>query len=303
MKRILVLDGGGGKGVTTTSLLLLLEKRLGIKLCDFFDLIIGTSVGGIVGGCISTGILTAQEIHTMMLETMPKVFTNYHILWIPFLMAKYDTKELDEVLNTIIGSNFKMKNCVTKFICTAVNKIDSKTHYFKSWEEKDGELNLCNTMKRTYAAPFYFSSIKEDGNIWLDGGMGDARCPLIEGIIEGSRQKWFKNESVNILSIGTGCSYKNEKYLDATKLGQLGDILFYINPMEGGLARKQSIGIQVNLANSLENILDNFTFQRIDAQISKEMDKMDKMKFIKDYERIGIEMFNKIDINLLEKGR
>lgn len=274
-----------------------------MKLCNYFDLIIGTSVGGIIGGCLSTGILTAQEMHTMMLDIMPKVFTNNHILWIPILMPKYDTKELDDILSKTFGSEFKMKDCLTKFVCTAVNKIDSKTHYFKSWEEKDGELNLSNVIKRTYAAPFYFSSIKENRNVWLDGGVGNVRCPLIESIIEASRQNWFKNDSVNILSIGTGCSYKEDTYSNATKLGGLGDLLFYMNPKDGGLARKQSIEVQVNLANSLQNILDNLTFQRIDSYIPKEMDDMDKMEFIKEYEETGVKMFKKIDINLLENGR
>lgn len=44
--KILQLDGGGIKGIIFLTFLFEIEKRLSIKICDLFDMFIGTSTGG-----------------------------------------------------------------------------------------------------------------------------------------------------------------------------------------------------------------------------------------------------------------
>jgi patatin-like phospholipase/acyl hydrolase len=48
MFRILALDGGGIKGVFTAAVLSALEDESGQRIVDHFDLIAGTSTGGII---------------------------------------------------------------------------------------------------------------------------------------------------------------------------------------------------------------------------------------------------------------
>ena len=48
MKRILSIDGGGIKGVVPAAFLAQLEEALGESITHFFDLIAGTSTGGII---------------------------------------------------------------------------------------------------------------------------------------------------------------------------------------------------------------------------------------------------------------
>ena len=47
MKKILAIDGGGIKGVYAASLLSEIEKLCKGKICDYFDLMAGTSTGAI----------------------------------------------------------------------------------------------------------------------------------------------------------------------------------------------------------------------------------------------------------------
>src|SRR5262249_4555366 len=66
-KRILALDGGGVRGILTAGILLALETRLkrragraDFRLCDYFDLIGGTSTGSIVAAALAMGKSAAQ---------------------------------------------------------------------------------------------------------------------------------------------------------------------------------------------------------------------------------------------------
>ena len=59
--RILSLDGGGIKGVFTASVLATLERETGRSIVDYFDLIVGTSTGGILSLGLGLGF-SAEEM-------------------------------------------------------------------------------------------------------------------------------------------------------------------------------------------------------------------------------------------------
>ncbi|MBK8363223.1 MAG: patatin-like phospholipase family protein [Bacteroidetes bacterium] len=60
MKKILCIDGGGIKGVFAASFLATIEKQINGMVSDYFDLIVGTSTGGIIA--LNLGLeSTAQE--------------------------------------------------------------------------------------------------------------------------------------------------------------------------------------------------------------------------------------------------
>ena len=56
--RILSLDGGGVKGTFTASFLAELERMTGKRVVDHFDLITGTSTGGIIAIALGLGVGT-----------------------------------------------------------------------------------------------------------------------------------------------------------------------------------------------------------------------------------------------------
>ena len=73
VRRVLTIDGGGIKGVFAASFLAELEKTLGEPLVDHFDLISGTSTGGIIALGLGMG-LSAAEILSFYESHGPKIF-------------------------------------------------------------------------------------------------------------------------------------------------------------------------------------------------------------------------------------
>jgi hypothetical protein len=293
LKRILVLDGGGAKGPIEVAALKELEINIGKPVNKIFDLVVGTSVGAIVGGILSASDISANEFLELMKEALPQVF-HRRLRW-PIFQPKYNREVLVNVMNKYI-KNKKMKDCYTKYMCTSVNVVDGRTHFFKSWEQKDGETNLIEVINRSYAAPLYFDSIVDEANkaVWLDGGTGNMNCPLGEAYIELVRQGW-ESTRVHILSIGAGYSDFSVPFNKAKNYNNLRQIAYYMNPDDGGLARLQSTNTQVEWIKNISKGNPNISFQRLDCEIPNEMNGMDKIKYIDDYIAYGKKMATNID--------
>lgn len=302
MKRILVLDGGGTKGVIQSAICKMIEKETGKRIHETFDLIVGESVGAILGGVYAVGIIPAERVHEILLETLPRVFRR-----VPFRLPKYRRKPLNRVWEDVGFSTLHLHNCQTKFMCSAVNMVDSRNHFFKSWEDKDGGLLWRTAITRSYSAPVFFGTMvdKKERSVWLDGGTGNSNCPLDYAIVEAVRQDWIGKEDLYILSLGTGHKDHSIPFKKARRYKALRQAFYFMDPLDGGLARVQSAHTKVEQARELalsvsrNNHLRDFFFQRIDTVLPDKMDAMDQVKYIKEYEKYGYKLSGRIDFNFL----
>lgn len=71
--KILTIDGGGIKGLYSASVLARIEEKTGKKISEHFDMICGTSTGGLIALAISKGI-SAQEIADMYFNKGQEIF-------------------------------------------------------------------------------------------------------------------------------------------------------------------------------------------------------------------------------------
>lgn len=301
MKRILVIDGGGAKGPIAATILSNIVRVLGKEIHEVFDLVWGSSVGAIIGGVLSTGVLRMDTFYPLLLSALPKVFTPQ--LHIPFIGNKYSRTPLDEIIRCHIGGEFKMKHCETKFVCTSVNMVDGRTHFFKSWEDKDGELTVLNALSRSYAAPYYFGSIKDKaGNaVWLDGGTGNMSSPTVEAYVEACRLDWLKNEHVHMLSLGCGESPFSMPYKKASSYRALRQLYYFMSPMDGGLARRQCDRTNEEVLSGIAGQHQDFTFQRLEKyDLDPKMDIMDGVKYMNQYIEIGEQLSEQVDYTYLK---
>lgn len=299
MKKILSIDGGGILGIIPLTTLKIMEEHLKKPLNEVFDLIIGSSIGAVIGGVISTGRITCDDFHKQMLEDLPKIFNKR--LRIPIIQPKYNRDRIDEALKFKLGDP-KMSKCKTKFMCTSINYVDGRPHFFKSWEEKDGQMRLIEALLRSSAAPLYFGKIVDEENkaVWCDGGCGNLNDPAMQGYIEALRQDWLPDEKVHIISIGCGQSFKGIPFNKSKNLNNIQQVSYYIDITDGGLARAQMSMVQDKWLKSFSKENSNFTAQRVQYyDLPKKMNKLDNIKFIPNFIEFGEEMAKDIDYTYL----
>lgn len=287
MKLMLQLDGGGVKGVIPSEVCAEIESYLNRPLYKVFNLISGTSTGAVLGSQLAAGVSapTCRDLYVKKGADVFKARSKFN----PFNWSKekYDRKlVLDTMAESFEkNSETKKKNPLmselkTKFMCTSVSVVDKKTHYFKNWEVKDGNLTTLDAVARSFAAPYYFGAINDPANkqVWLDGGTGEDNCTIRDCIIEAMRQDWL-SEGVYILSLGCGYSNPNTSYDKASKMGWIGETKFYIN-----LARKQSTNSQIFEAQELSKLTKGkILLDRLDIEIPEEWDELDAVKFIPNF--------------------
>jgi len=294
MKRVAVIDGGGAKGIIPLAVIKEIENNLKRPFHETFDLVVCTSVGAVISSVLCISPLSAEKFLHIMVRDIPSVFKKR--FRIPILQPKYSRKPLTNILKEYIGKDTLMKACKTKLMFTSVNMVDGKTHFFKSWEEKDGELNLVDTVNRSYAAPYFFGSIADGEAVWLDGGTGALNCPLMQAFVEIERQRWLENEPVHILSLGCGQKSMQIPYNEAKKYRNLRQELYYADPIDGGLARIQMLSLQTRWMESLDKSSEELTFQRVEKYgIDEKLDVMDGVKYRFCYKKIGEEIAKQID--------
>lgn len=300
MKRILSIDGGGAMGAIPLSILKKIEERTGKSILETFDLITGTSIGAAIGGSLSSGVLSCEDLFNNMLSDFKKIFRKR--LRLPVFQPKYKIADVRVSLDSYL-KGLKMKDCKTKFFCTSINYVDGRPHFFKSWEDKDGNLSLTSAIVRSVSAPLYFGKCVDsvDHSVWIDGGCGDMNDPSMQAYIEAYRQDWLKNEEVHILSLGCGQSFKGIPFKKSKRFNNLQEVSFFLNIINGGLARAQTADTHEFWLKTLsEDNQCNLTYQRIqNYNLPKKIDKLDGVKYLSEYIKIGEKLSEEVDYSKL----
>jgi patatin-like phospholipase/acyl hydrolase len=215
---ILSLDGGGIRGVATAMFLSQLEKELGNKLYDKFDLFAGTSTGALIALNIAankaTGENCVQLYRAENAQTiMDKSFWDEHL---PMQnQPKYDGKGKKKILKEVFKDK-RILDVKKPVLITAYDIILRQIVVFKSKGGFDADYNpkLVEVANATTAAPTYFPTVKskDDPNRWLvDGGLSannPSMCALAEAL------KTHSPDEIKVLSIGTGIQTRGKEKAD-----------------------------------------------------------------------------------------
>ncbi|MHA1648214.1 MAG: patatin-like phospholipase family protein [Promethearchaeota archaeon] len=294
MKRILVLKGGGIRGLLQLDALIQIEEYFHKKIYEVFDLIVGTSIGAITGGILATGKFTAKEYSEVYPDIFHKMFKKKW--WRNFFGPIYNRKSFSKLWNEYFDNKpILMRDCKTKFMCTAVNVCDVRTHFFKSWQEKDGGELLENQIAKSFAAPYYFGQYVDPKtrSVFIDGGSGTTNTPIDYAFTEAVILGW-DNKMVQIVLIGTGRSDLSIPYEKAKKRSSLKQLYDYIRPGEGGFARIQSTLNKVIRKQIMSNADPLFDFRYYDKKIPNKMDKVARLKYIPEYQKFRRKIGRKV---------
>jgi uncharacterized protein len=244
-KRILSLDGGGVRGIVSIAFLEELERRIdtiegrATCLCDWFDLIGGTSTGAIIATALALGLRVA-EVRALYEELAPSVFRRSR-LRLAGWQAKYDARPLMAELLQIIGDRtldsadlgtgygILLKRLDTGSSWTVLNNPRSKF-----WETpEDGSftgnrhLSIAELVRASTAAPSYFDpeaislSDRAAAGIFVDGGVTPHNNPslalLLTALLPAHGLQWRVGpEQLMIVSVGTG-AFRPTMSVDAAR--------------------------------------------------------------------------------------
>jgi len=236
-KRILALDGGGIRGALTLGYLKKMETILrqqhndpNLLLCDYFDLIGGTSTGSIIAASLAVG-RTVDEITDMYMELGGKIFSGKRNWWNPletakFLKANYDYKALENSLKGAFGDITLGSDKIRTGLCIVAKRADTNSvwplinhpngKYFDSAIGKNKNIALWQAVRASSAAPTYFAPQMidvGDGHraAFVDGGVSMANNPaltlLMVATLKGFPFHWPMGEkNISVVSVGTGYS-------------------------------------------------------------------------------------------------
>lgn len=208
--RVLALDGGGIHGAATAAFLAHIEEQVGAPLRRFFDLIVGTSTGGLIGLALARDV-PASEILSLYIDRGPQLFQRR----LPFLPTKlasifgpiYQSKPLHQEIKSILGAethlgSAKCRVCVPAVNITSGSVVVFKTRHHADFED-DFRFRMWRVAAATAAAPIYFPPVEiPDVGWFVDGGLW-SNTPTTVGIAEGIKLGYQLSE-IHVLSVGTG---------------------------------------------------------------------------------------------------
>jgi patatin-like phospholipase/acyl hydrolase len=209
MFRILSVDGGGIKGVFPASFLAALEEDLPSPISAYFDLIAGTSTGGIIALGLGLG-LTAKQLLDFYVSEGPSIFPPSSAAgWLRHWIApKYSQEPLRTALNRAIGGKL-LGDSSRRLLVPSLNAATGEIYIYKTRHHEelrtDWKVPAVEVALATSAAPSYFpvhASITNipfiDGGIWANNPTGLAAVEAVTLLAQ-------RPENVRILSLG--CTY------------------------------------------------------------------------------------------------
>jgi patatin-like phospholipase/acyl hydrolase len=293
--KILSIDGGGIKGLYSSTILQVLEERYKCKTNECFDMLCGTSTGGLIALALSAG-KTAKEISDMYIYHGESIFPQKWNRLLKQIISggKYSNKFLKNHLNSFFGD--KTLNDSENLLCIpAFNYTESATCVFK-FDHKEGTLARDKAIKyvdvalATSAAPTYFPicEIEALNKQYIDGGVW-ANNPALVGVIEalcyfvGKDKEYDGIQVLSISSIDIHTGKSLEKNINKGAIQWGLDIL---NPFIKGQSQFPHRSLELLTKHSDLNI----EYKRIESPpISKEQEKS-----------IGMDSVSKKSIKLMQ---
>jgi patatin-like phospholipase/acyl hydrolase len=221
---ILALDGGGLRGIFTTAVLVEAEDAFGESFLASFDLLVGTSTGGVIALGLASG-RTCHEILDFYRTLGPKIFSRPRRIR-RLIRPKYDRAPLDLVLRQYFGEALRLNDLIMPVCITAHELVSGGNRVIKDDHSPElrwgGDQLVWKVAAATAAAPTYFAPVQlssEDSHV--DGGVW-GNNPAMVGIVEAIRYADRDLADIRLLSIGTTSrSLRVRNHKEALKMGLL----------------------------------------------------------------------------------
>ena len=209
--RVLAIDGGGIRGLIPALVLAELERRAGRQTHELFDLIAGTSTGGILACALcAPEPLPASEVVKLYEEEGPEIFDRSLFQRIKsadgLLDEKYDDAALDRALERFLGHK-RLAESRPDLIVPVYDTALPGPYFFKTTKAAEtpatDDFPLSVVARATSAAPTYFEAVEAGEKALVDGGVF-ATNPAMCAVAEVLNREDLRPRDVVLLSLGTG---------------------------------------------------------------------------------------------------
>jgi patatin-like phospholipase/acyl hydrolase len=235
--KILAIDGGGIRGIIPAIVLAELEHRTGRAVADLFDLIAGTSTGGILACALARPdgqgrpVFTAADLIGLYESEGPEIFHRSLLKRVTsgegLLDERYDDAGLNAALRRYLDGA-RLSEALAELFITAYEIERRQAFFFRSRRARTDpaqDFTLVDAARATAAAPTYFEPARvtdvRGTHTWalIDGGVfatNPAMCAYAE-LAAADRA----DEVELVVSLGTGSHTRALHYADVRGWGQL----------------------------------------------------------------------------------
>lgn len=270
--RILSIDGGGIRGIIPAKVLAVVEQKLqeetinkNARIADYFDLIAGTSTGGLLtciylcpdlDGSLDRPRYSAEEALRLYMEKGDKIFDL--TLWQKIRSKggwrdeKYSADAFEEMLEDYFG-DLRLSDLLKPCLITAYDIKRKSTMFFTQHDAGKMDKHdflIRDVVRATTAAPTYFEAAKiksltDVSFPLIDGGVF-ANNPAICAFTEVGRKfkRRLGTNKIVLLSLGTGFLKKPYNYNKVKNWGAVQWIKPLIDIMMSGVS--ETVDYQLN---------------------------------------------------------
>jgi patatin-like phospholipase/acyl hydrolase len=269
--RVLAIDGGGIRGLIPALVLAELERRSGRPVFELFDLIAGTSTGGIIGCALcAPDPLPAAEVAEIYAEEGPAIFDRS--VWQRIRSAeglldeKYDAGALDRALERFLATK-RLRDTVPELIVPAYDMSEPGPFFFKTRnarERRADDFPLTVVARATAAAPTYFEPLPVGRRALVDGGVF-AVNPAMSAFAEVLR--FHPSADVVLLSLGTGERTRSRSFADVDDWG----LVEWARPIIDVVFDGSSDAVDYQL----RHVLGDDRYWRLQVELTRASDDLD----------------------------
>lgn len=276
VKRVLSIDGGGIRGIIPAMVIAHLEQQTRKRACELFDLIVGTSTGGILALGLSLQneagqpLLAAKRMVALYERHGAEIFEQS--LWRKLRTVggifeeAYSHEALEAVLKHYFGDR-TLSECGIPAMVTSYDIQNRRTVFMKSWHADHAALLCSDAARATSAAPTYFEPANlqwaEKSRTLIDGGVY-MNSPAVSAYAEA--RKLFPNQPIAMLSLGTGELTRPIPYEEARTWGSALWVMSVLDCMFDGAAKAADHQMRLFLGEE---------YQRLQATLTYASDDMD----------------------------
>lgn len=218
---VLAIDGGGIRGMIPARVLQEIEERLGRPISHLFDLVAGTSTGGIIALGLTVPrsdtrqpANSAADLVQLYVDHGLTLFPGSLLLKIRSLGGvadvRYPPEPLEELLKARFGQT-KLSKALTEVVIPSYDLSKPAPFFFKrsyTTEDPVYDLEMWQVARATSAAPTYFepacvAEFKDEGDHALVDGGVYANNPSVAAYAD-CVELWGEEAEINFVSIGTG---------------------------------------------------------------------------------------------------